>query len=109
MDTCDPYGATALHVAALYGHEGCMKCVFTNVSISWGPNFSSKIDFFCYIRALLAAHADINRTDNDGGTALHKAAYAGQEEVCVVLLIVMLCYVSFLYFRCVYIGVSVCL
>ena len=98
VDTCDPYGATTLHVAALYGHEGCMKCVFTNVSISWGPNFSSKIDFFCYIRALLAAHADINRTDNDGGTGPSQGClcWARGGMCCVVDCHVVLCFFSLL-------------
>lgn len=61
VDVEDGAGATALHVACLYGHDSC-------------------------VRELLRNKARVNKPDRDGRTPLHKAAYGGQ-VACMKLIL----------------------
>ncbi|KAF2120467.1 Glycerophosphoryl diester phosphodiesterase family-domain-containing protein [Lophiotrema nucula] len=90
----DEQGETALHVAARYGHDECVKALLegsylynTEVDVpektfAWTPLFVACVDgHLAVAERLVAAGADLERGDLSGWTAIEHAALRGHVQI----------------------------
>ncbi|GAB7346913.1 hypothetical protein MBLNU459_g1984t2 [Dothideomycetes sp. NU459] len=90
----DEKGETALHIAARFGFEDCTKSLLqgsdaqkTNLEMSektygWTPLFIACVDgHLPIVELLVAAGAEVNKTDNSGWRPIEHAALRGHMDV----------------------------
>lgn len=96
LENRDNEGMTALCWAARRGYTEIAQQLLEAGSFVDTPDLTYKVTPLMYAcfeghfmtaRRLLQAGADINKTNKDGGTALHNAAYSGVPDLVELLLV----------------------
>lgn len=94
----DDQGETALHVAARFGHTECAKALLDGSdsqrantelgenAFGWTPIFIACVDgHLGVVELLIAAEADLEKTDSSGWTAKEHAALRGHIDIARLL------------------------
>jgi ankyrin repeat protein len=97
IDTWGPDSDSALHLAALYGHEECVQVLLSAGALPSVVDCDGAVPlhdaaaggYTSICEMLLAATApeerDVNRQDAEGDSPLHNAARGGHLDTCTVL------------------------